>query len=108
MTTQITCAECGRSYAGNIVNDQFGGVCPRCLAAFAIEDVAPSPAAPTEVEETSPFKPGATIGQYEIQELIGRGGMGYVYRAHDSRLNRTVAVKVLSPRLASDPTFVAR
>ncbi len=47
-------------------------------------------------------------GKYEIQSEIGRGGMGIVYRAHDTMLRRTVAVKVLSPQLAADSTFVQR
>jgi eukaryotic-like serine/threonine-protein kinase len=38
---------------------------------------------------------GIKLGPYEIQSLIGAGGMGEVYRAHDGRLDRTVAIKVL-------------
>src|SRR5438045_7802925 len=37
--------------------------------------------------------PGTRLGPYEIESLIGSGGMGEVYRAHDGRLNRTVAIK---------------
>ncbi len=48
------------------------------------------------------------LGHFEIQEEIGHGGMGTVYRAFDRSLDRAVAVKVLSQRLASDPTFVKR
>jgi len=44
------------------------------------------------------------LAEYEIVEVIGRGGMGIVLKAHDPRLNRYVAVKVLSPELASDGT----
>ena len=51
---------------------------------------------------------GARIGPYRIVSLLGRGGMGEVYRAHDARLGRDVAIKVLVPRLASTPDAVAR
>jgi Tol biopolymer transport system component len=45
---------------------------------------------------------GTRLGPYEIRGLIGSGGMGEVYRGHDSKLARPVAVKVLPPELASD------
>src|SRR5262245_55288049 len=45
-----------------------------------------------------------TLGQYQVSEIIGRGAMGLVLRAHDTKLNRTVAVKVLAPELAASPT----
>ena len=43
------------------------------------------------------------LGPYEIVGLIGRGGMGMVFKAHDPRLNRFVAIKVLAPQLAAQP-----
>lgn len=52
--------------------------------------------------------PGSRFGTYEVAELIGEGGMGAVYRAHDSRLARDVAVKVIRVGLAADPERVAR
>src|SRR5258708_38679918 len=51
---------------------------------------------------------GARLGPYEIGELIGRGGMGEVYRGSDTRLGRDVAIKILSPHLAGDPASLAR
>jgi Tol biopolymer transport system component len=51
---------------------------------------------------------GATLGNFEIVELIGRGGMGDVYRARDTRLKRDVAIKVLPAALARDPDRIAR
>jgi len=52
--------------------------------------------------------PGDRIGAYEIRALIGAGGMGEVYRAHDTRLHRDVALKVLPDGFAADPDRLAR
>ena len=55
-----------------------------------------------------PVGPGTRLGPYEIVAQIGAGGMGDVYTARDTRLDRTVAIKLLSPRLAADPHFRER
>ncbi len=46
---------------------------------------------------------GKTLGHYRIESQLGAGGMGVVYRAHDEKLERTVAIKVVGERLASEP-----
>jgi len=55
-----------------------------------------------------PIPAGTKLGPYQISALLGVGGMGEVYRAHDSRLHREVAVKVLPERVATDGDRIAR
>ena len=54
------------------------------------------------------LSPGTKLGPYEIQSPLGAGGMGEVYRARDTRLERTVAVKILPAHLSSSPELKAR
>jgi len=51
---------------------------------------------------------GARFGAYEVVALLGEGGMGAVYRAHDTKLDRDVALKVLPESFASDPDRLMR
>src|SRR4051812_41188325 len=51
---------------------------------------------------------GSRLGPYEIEAALGEGGMGEVYRARDTRLGRTVAIKILHGSLAADPVFTRR
>jgi serine/threonine protein kinase len=52
--------------------------------------------------------PGQQFGSYEILSLLGKGGMGEVYRARDSKLNREVAIKILPEEFTTDPDRVTR
>ena len=54
------------------------------------------------------LSPGATFGTYLIEELIGAGGMGEVYRARDPKLNRAVALKILPDVFATDAQRLSR
>ena len=55
-----------------------------------------------------PLPSGTKLGPYQIEDLLGAGGMGEVYRAHDNRVGRDVAVKIVPPSIAVDPTALSR
>ena len=55
-----------------------------------------------------PDRSGSSIGPYELIRLIGRGGMGEVYEATDTRLGRAIALKILRPEVVQDAERKAR
>ena len=65
---------------------------------------------PGKAGGSPPFtlEPGTALGPYEVTAKIGEGGMGEVYRAHDTKLDRDVALKVLPEAFTSDPDRLAR
>src|SRR5271167_3817570 len=63
---------------------------------------------PTSGSVPFTLSPGALFGSYEILQRLGAGGMGEVYRAKDTRLNREVALKTLSLERCSQPEALSR
>ena len=72
--------------------------------------VCPLPALAPSLESARlmPLSAGTRLGSYEILSALGAGGMGEVYRARDTRLDRDVAIKILPEAFAADPERVAR
>jgi serine/threonine protein kinase len=65
-------------------------------------------AANSLLADNAGVQPGSFIGAYRIDSLLGAGGMGEVYRARDTKLDRDVAIKILPPAFANDPDRLAR
>src|SRR3954464_10644914 len=63
---------------------------------------------PYIMSRSMPLTSGTKLGPYEIQSQLGAGGMGEVYRALDTRLNRTVAIKILASHLSNSPELKQR
>ena len=85
----------------------------RLLAEPASKDVPlkrlfDSVRSPGSGRSDSPLPQGRRLGTYEILEQIGAGGMGDVYRAHDTRLRRDVAIKILPTAFTTDSSRLAR